>query len=55
MVLPAGDELWRVIPLDEDFLLVSRRGATLTPEQRDVVLHALATSSPARQPSKTRS
>src|SRR5580698_9146037 len=38
---PVQDELWRVIPLDEDFLLVSRTGASLTPAQREAVLRAI--------------
>jgi DNA-binding transcriptional MerR regulator len=46
--LPINDELWRAIPLDEDFLLVSRRGTSLTPAQREAVLLALRTGSPAR-------
>ena len=46
--LPVQDELWRVIPLDEDFLLVSRHGTSLTPVQREAVLLALRTSSRAR-------
>lgn len=52
--LPAGDELWRAIPLDEDFLIVSRRGTSLTPFQREAVLEALrsATPSPSKDPSK---
>lgn len=41
MPVPAGDELWRIIPLDDDFLLVSRRGAPLTPAQRTAVLRTL--------------
>jgi len=41
VMLPVQDELWRMIPLDEDFLLVSRRGTQLTPAQRDAVLRAL--------------
>lgn len=43
--MPMGDELWRAIPLDEDFLLVSRRGTPLTPTQREAVLLALRTGS----------
>ena len=43
VVMPVGDELWRAIPLDEDFLLVSRRGTPLTPAQREAVLVALRT------------
>ena len=41
MPFPMQDELWRAIPLDEDFLLVSRRGTSLTPAQREAVLLAL--------------
>jgi len=41
--MPAGDELWRVIPLNDDFLIVSRRGAALSAEQRDAILRALQT------------
>ena len=47
---PVTDELWRAIPLDEDFLLVSRRGTALTPAQRAAVLAALRTGAPTRQP-----
>jgi DNA-binding transcriptional MerR regulator len=39
--LPVQDELWRIIPLDDDFLLVSRRGTALTPAQREAVRRAL--------------
>jgi len=49
-VAPVGEELWRAIPLDEDFLLVSRRGTSLTPSQREAVLLALRTGSPERTP-----
>jgi DNA-binding transcriptional MerR regulator len=35
------DALWRVTPLDEDFLLVSRRGTPLTPAQRAALTAAL--------------
>lgn len=45
VTLPVQDELWRMIPLDEDFMLVSRRGTPLTPAQRDAVLRALRTDS----------
>ena len=41
--MPVSDELWRAIPLDEDFLLMSRRGTSLTPFQRAAVLLALRT------------
>ncbi len=43
LAMPVVDECWRVIPLDEDFMLVSRRGTPLTPEQREAVLLALTT------------
>jgi DNA-binding transcriptional MerR regulator len=41
MTQAGQDEVWRMIPLDEDFLLVSRRGTALTPTQREAVLAAL--------------
>jgi len=41
ITLPVAGELWRMIPLDDDFLLVSRRGTSLTPTQRDAVRAAL--------------
>ena len=41
VTLPVQDELWRMIPLDGDFMLVSRRGAQLTSAQREGVLRAL--------------
>jgi DNA-binding transcriptional MerR regulator len=41
--MPVSDELWRAIPLDEDFLLMSCRGTSLTPFQRAAVLLALRT------------
>lgn len=52
-VMPVGDELWRAIPLDEDFLLFSRRGTPLTPAQREAVLVALRTSNADPKPNKT--
>lgn len=43
---PAGnDELWRTIQLDDDFLLISRRGKPLTSVQREAILAALRTVS----------
>lgn len=49
--LPAGaGELWRMIPLDDDFLLISRSGAPITPAQREAVLRALQQ---ANQPQPT--
>jgi DNA-binding transcriptional MerR regulator len=47
VAMPVGDEVWRVIPLDGDFLLVSRRGTPLTADQREAVLLALQTGSAA--------
>lgn len=41
IILPVADELWRMIPLDDDFLLVSRRGTSVTPAQHDAVRAAL--------------
>jgi DNA-binding transcriptional MerR regulator len=38
---PAGDELWRVTSLDDDFMIVSRRGTSLSAPQRDAILRAL--------------
>lgn len=43
----SGDEVWRMIPLDEDFLIVSRRGATLSPDRRAAVLRALRGETPS--------
>jgi hypothetical protein len=41
-VLPrAADELWRMIPLDGDFVLVSRTGATLPEERRRAIVSIL--------------
>jgi DNA-binding transcriptional MerR regulator len=56
MPVPGGEEVWRMIPLDEDFLIVSRRGATLSPDRRAAVLRALRGEipSPSRK-NKTRS
>lgn len=42
--MPAGDELWRMIPLDDDFLIVSRRGTSISPEQREALIRALRSS-----------
>lgn len=39
--MPTGDELWRMIPLDDDFLIVSRRGTPISPEQHAALLRAL--------------
>ncbi len=49
VTIPMSDEVWRVIPLDEDFLLVSRRGTPLTPTQREAVLAALQSGTPTRK------
>lgn len=40
-LFPASDELWRMTPLDGDFLLVSRTGRDLRPEQRRAILKVL--------------
>jgi DNA-binding transcriptional MerR regulator len=40
-LMPAADELWRMIPLNDEFLIVSRRGASLSAEQREAILRAL--------------
>jgi len=53
VMMPVADELWRAIPLDEDFLLVSRRGTPLTPPQREAVLVALRTGNANQKPKKT--
>lgn len=37
----AADELWRMIPLDPDFVLVSRRGEPISESQRAAILRAL--------------
>jgi DNA-binding transcriptional MerR regulator len=47
--MPSGDELWRMIPISEDYMLVSRRGTPLTPHQREAVLRALATGIPDQE------
>lgn len=46
-----ADELWRMIPLSDDFMLVSRRGKELTSRQRAAVLQALP---PSTRPSQSR-
>jgi DNA-binding transcriptional MerR regulator len=40
-LMPVADELWRMIPINDEFLIVSRRGATLSAEQRDAILRVL--------------
>ena len=53
-VLPSGgDQLWRMTPLDGNFLLVSRDGTALTAPVRAAVLAALAGLSKDSQPTKT--
>ena len=49
--MPSADELWRMIPLDDEFMLVSRRGATLSRDQREAVLRALHTT-PSKKSTK---
>jgi hypothetical protein len=39
--MPDGAELWRMIPLDGDFLLVSRTGRPISPAQREALLRIL--------------
>lgn len=47
------EELWRMIPISEDFLLVSRRGAALSPAQREAVVRALGVEArPTVKPKK---
>jgi len=55
IAFPTEDALWRMIPLDEDFLLVSVRGTPITPAQRAAVLQALRTAAPAPFTPKHRS
>ena len=42
MFRPAGGESWGVTPLDDEFLLISRRGRTLPPELRAPILNLLS-------------
>jgi DNA-binding transcriptional MerR regulator len=49
-IVPAADELWRMIPINDEFLIVSRRGATLSAEQREAILRAL---DPGASPAQT--
>jgi hypothetical protein len=52
--MPGADELWRMIPINDEFLIVSRRGATLSPEQREAITRALqGPVSPVQNPNKT--
>ena len=41
---PDGAELWRMIPLDAEFLLVARTGRPISATQREAILHILATT-----------
>jgi DNA-binding transcriptional MerR regulator len=52
--MPVEDEIWRTIPISEDYLLVSRRGTPLTPAQREAVLLALTAGSPGQKPHNTK-
>lgn len=38
---PAGEELWRMIPLDAEFTLVSRTGQPVSATQREAILRIL--------------
>ena len=40
-IVSGGDELWRTTALDNDFLLISRRGTSLSPAQRAAILLVL--------------
>jgi DNA-binding transcriptional MerR regulator len=46
--LPAGDELWRMTPLDEEFILVSRRGRSISPAQREALVRVLRANSKSK-------
>ena len=39
--IPKGEELWRAIPLNENYLLVSRRGTPITEEQKEALVSIL--------------
>jgi DNA-binding transcriptional MerR regulator len=52
-LMPASDELWRMIPINDDFMIVSRRGATLSAEQRAAILRALQGPSDPTQNNQT--
>ncbi len=54
VTMPVEDEIWRTIPISEDYLLVSRRGTPLTPDQREAVLLALTAGSPGQKPHNTK-
>lgn len=41
---PAGEELWRMIPLDAEFTLVARTGRPLSSAQREAILRILQTT-----------
>jgi DNA-binding transcriptional MerR regulator len=47
--MPTGEELWRTIPLDEEFLLISRRGTSISASQREAILRVLRPASQAKQ------
>ncbi len=50
--VPRADELWRMIPLSDDFMLVSRHGQELSARQRAAllqVLHPAHRTSPTNQ------
>lgn len=50
MPMPANDELWRMIPLNENFILANRSGATLSVEQRAAILEILQPLHQSRKP-----
>ncbi len=37
----SAEEIWRTIPINEDFILISRRGTPITAAQRNAVVQAL--------------
>ncbi len=49
---PVAEELWRAIPLNEDFLIISRRGTSLTPAQHTAILKALQKETPTKPTKK---
>ncbi len=48
--VPRADELWRMVPLSDDFMLVSRNGRELSARQRAALLQVLH---PDHRPSPT--
>lgn len=44
-----GEEVWRTMPLDENFMLISRHGTPISPEQREAILRVLQANFPPTQ------